>query len=133
MGRKKPGDGGRRRGGRKRRTPRAQGSDDTAHNRTVAGGPSGSSRLLLTRLLRDGLIWDVFIATTATAGSPNVVRLEFERAGRTKGTVRYTRPVEGALLAALHRGTSLSRATLEQELELAIRAAGDAEEPTPEA
>ena len=133
MGKKKPGDGGRRRGGRKRRTPgRGQGNDDAAHNRAVAGGPSGSSRLLLTRLLREGVIWHVFIATTAAAGSPNVVRLEFERSGRGLRKVRYSRPVEGPLLAALHGGSSLSRSDLEQELELAIRdATRDADEPPP--
>ena len=130
MGRKKSGSGGRRRGGRTRRSPaRGQGGEDATHNRALTGGPSGSSRLLLTRLLRDGTIWDVFIATTTTAGTANVTRLEFERSGPGRNKVRYTRPAEGPLLEALHGGASLSRADLQEELELAIRqAAGGADE-----
>lgn len=74
-------------------------------------------------------MWDVFIATTARAGAPNVVRLEFERRGQGQAKMRYTRPVEGSLLEALHTGASLSRAALEQELDLAIRQAGGPDEP----
>ena len=131
MGRKKSENGGRRRGGRRRGSPgRAQGSNEAAHNRAVTGEPSGSSRLLLTRLLRDGAIWDVFIATTATAGASNVIQLEFARSGPEQDGVRLTRWVEGPLLEALHSGASLSRSDLEHELELAIRQAdGGADEP----
>lgn len=131
MGNKNFEKNGARRRGRTGRssTRRAEANKDGMRNRTTAAG-QGSSRLLLTRLLRDGLIWNVFIATSATAGAPNVVRLEFERSGPGHDDVRYTRPVEGPLLDALHSGGSLSRVDLEHELELAIReGAGDADKP----
>jgi hypothetical protein len=86
----------------------------------TGGGTSGSSRLLLTRLHRDGTVWDVYIGTTSQAGARNVTRLEFEASGAGKEKVRYTRPAEGRLLEALHSGTAVSRAELEQELERAI-------------
>lgn len=125
MGRKKSENGGRRRGGRRASSPRAQDRGDAAHNRSGAGGGmSGSSRLLLTRLLREGAIWDVYVATSAQAGGQNTTRLEFERSGGGQGKVRYGTPVEGPLLDALHSGAPVSRSDLERELELAIRQAG---------
>ena len=133
MGRKKGGSGGRRRGRKRGSSPASgQGNGDAAHNRTVADGVSGSSRIRLTRLLRDGALWDVFIATTARAGSPNIVRLEFERSGAGRDRVRYARPVCGQLLEALHGGASLSRADLDEELERAIRQADAVADEPPE-
>ncbi|HUG39560.1 MAG TPA: hypothetical protein VMM12_03690 [Longimicrobiales bacterium] len=124
MGKKKPENGARRRGGKKRGpSRRPEVNRDATHNRLVSGAPSASSRLLLTRLLRDGAVWDVFIATTSSAGTPNVIRMEFEHGSAGRDIVRYSRAVEGPLLDALHSGTSLSRADLEQELEEAIREA----------
>lgn len=130
MGNKNFENGARRRGRTGRAsTRRAEVNKDGMRNRTIAAG-QGSSRLLLTRLLREGTIWTVFIATSAAAGAPTVIRLEFERSGPGQDKVRYTRPVEGPLLDALHSGGSLSRVDLEHELELAIReGAGDADKP----
>lgn len=130
MGKKNLGNGARRRGRTgQASTRRAEVNKDGMRSRTIAAG-QGTSRLLLTRLLREGTVWNVFIATSATAGAPNVVRLEFERSGPGHDEVRYTRRVKGPLLEALHSGGSLSRVDLEHELELAIReGAGDADKP----
>lgn len=123
MGRKRNGKDGRRGAGGRAASPRDQRGSDVAQ-RASAGGTQGPSRLLLTRLLRDGAIWEVHIATTARTGAPNLTLLEFEGTGTEQEKLCYTRPVEGSLLAALHSGTPVSRASLEEELELAFRDAG---------
>lgn len=74
--------------------------------------------------MREGAIWDVYVATTAQDGAPNVTQLEFEAAGAGPKRLRYTRPVQGLLLEALHNGTPVSRASLEEELDRAYRDAG---------
>lgn len=85
----------------------------------------GPARLLLTRLVREGAIWEVYIATTAQSGGANVTQLEFEGTGAEQEKLRYTRPAEGALLDALYSGSPVSRASLEEELDLAFAAADD--------
>lgn len=125
MGRRRTDRGARRGAGRRAVSSRDQGRSDAQHNRAVAGaGVSAPSRLLLTRLLHEGVLWDVHITTTPRPGASNITQLEFEGTGEKRGKVRYTRPVEGALLEALHSGIPVSRAGLEEELELAIRQAG---------
>ena len=89
-----------------------------------AGHGSGPTRLLLTRLLHGGAIWNVYVARTAESGGPNRTQLEFEAAGAASDGQRYTRRVEGEMLDALHRGKPVSRSALEEELELALRDAG---------
>jgi hypothetical protein len=116
-------NGGRRRGGPA--APRGKGKETRSPVRKEAPSPEGSSRLFLTRLLQGGAIWNGYVATTLRAGLPTLVQLEFERTAPGQGVVLYTRPVSGALLDALHSGGPLSRADLEQELELAIREAAD--------
>lgn len=124
MGRKRTEKGGRRGGGRRSASPRDQGRSDAGQNRAGAGGVApGPSRLRLTRLLREGGVWDVYIATTAQAGASNVTLLEFEGRDAQRKKVRYYRPVEGDMLEALHSGAPVSRARLDRELELAIREA----------
>lgn len=124
MGRKRSEKGGRRGAGRRSASPRDQGRSDASQNRAGAGGVApGPSRLRLTRLLREGGVWDVYVATTAQAGASNVTRLEFEGRDAQQKKVRYNRPVEGDMLDALHSGAPLSRARLDQELDLAIREA----------
>jgi len=80
----------------------------------------GSSRLLLTRVVREGAIWEVYVATTARTGARDVT-LEFERTGPEHSRLRHTRPVQGALLDALHNGAPVSRVRLLEELDLAVR------------
>lgn len=124
MGRKGSEKGPRRAAGKRASRPRATRGSEAAPNRADRGaGASGSSRLLLTRLLREGGIWDVYIATTAQAGTPNLTRLEFEGRGPERKNLRYSRPVESTILNALHSGGSVSRARLDEELEVAIREA----------
>jgi hypothetical protein len=80
-------------------------------------------------LVRDGAIWDVYVSTTAQNGAPNITRLEFEGKGPAGQRLRHTRPLEGALLDALHSGDPISRARLEEELDLAFRDAAGPSEP----
>jgi hypothetical protein len=82
---------------------------------------SGSSRIHLTNVLREGAIWNVFIATTAGHGAPAAVLLEFERTRGDNQAGRYSTPLTGRLREALYCGGSVSRAELVNELELAIR------------
>jgi hypothetical protein len=122
MGRKRPDKGGRRGGRRKGTPPGEQRRDDAPNSRLGAGADvSGSSRLLLTRLAREGEIWDVYVATIAQIGASNITQLEFERKGARWEKLRYTRPVGELLLDALHSGLPVSRASLEEELDLALR------------
>jgi hypothetical protein len=86
----------------------------------------GPSRLLLTRVLRDGEVWDVYVATIAQNGRPNRTELQFETRGADRKLRRCARPIEGELLAALHSGEPVSRSSLEGELDLAIQAPDDA-------
>jgi hypothetical protein len=51
-----------------------------------------------------------------------VTELEFE--DTRPNVARYSRRVEGKLLEALHNGAPVSRASLQDELELALVAAG---------
>jgi hypothetical protein len=83
----------------------------------------GPSRLLLTRLIREGSIWEVYVATRAQSGADNLTQLEFETPGPQHRRTRYARPVEGALLEALHTGAPVSRSSLEEQLDLAMREA----------
>jgi hypothetical protein len=122
MGRKRPDKGGRRGAGRRGGPPRDQPREDPSHNRAGPGaGAQEPARLRLTRVIREGVIWDVFVVTTAQSGSRNLTQLEFEATGADRRRIRYTRPVEGALLDALHTGAPLTRASVQQELELAIK------------
>lgn len=91
---------------------------------------SGPSRLRLTRLVREGTIWNVYVSTTAQNGAPNITRLEFEGKGPAGERLRHTRPLEGALLEALHSGAPISRARLEEELDEAFRHAAGPSEPS---
>jgi hypothetical protein len=84
---------------------------------------AGPSRLRLAEILHEGAIWEVYVSTTPQPGTQNVTRLEFQGDGPDQERVRYSRPVVGALLDALHRGHPVSRSALEEELELAIREA----------
>jgi hypothetical protein len=88
----------------------------------ATNGAAVPARLLLTRLARDGAIWNVYIVTSAPAGGPAHTQLEFEDPGAD--SVRYTRRAEGALLDALYSGAPVSRSNLQDELELALAAAG---------
>lgn len=95
----------------------------------------GPSRLRLTKVLHEGAIWDVYIATTPHSGGSNVTQLEFEASSADHGKLRHTRPVDGPLLDALLTGAPVSRARLGEELDLAFREAvavrsGDAGTPT---
>ncbi|MBR9990649.1 MAG: hypothetical protein KFH98_12895 [Gemmatimonadetes bacterium] len=98
------------------RTPRAAGRAVTQ-----PAAQSGSSRIHLTHILRDGAIWNVFVATTAGPGAPAAVLLEFERTGGDDAAHRYSTPLTGQLRDALYGGGSVDRADLVHELELAIR------------
>lgn len=127
MGRKRPQKGGRR-GARKSGTPRQdQRRDETAYNRAGGGAPGGGasepSRLLLTKVARGAEIWDVYIATIPQNGGSNLTQLEFQESGIRHLRPRYSRPLAGALLDALYAGAPVSRARLEEELELAVREA----------
>jgi hypothetical protein len=64
------------------------------------------------------------VATSAQSGAHNLTQLEFETTGPPHRRTRYARPVEGALLEALHNGAPVSRSSLEEQLDLAMR--GDA-------
>lgn len=131
MGKKKPQNGRGGRGSRRRGPPRDRGGQQHPPNRLELGGSDTSSRLLLTHVVREGALWEVFVATTASQRAPTEVRLEFVHRKPGQDPVRYSRPVSGALLEALHRGGALSRADLEQELDQAIR--GEApDDPSPD-
>jgi hypothetical protein len=122
MGRKRPEKGGRRGPGRRGGPSRDQQREDPSHNRAGPGaGAQEPARLRLTRVIREGVIWEVFVATTAQSGARNLTQLEFEATGPDRRRLRYARTVEGALLDALHTGAPLSRASVQQQLELAIR------------
>jgi hypothetical protein len=121
MGKKNPQNGRGARGRRKPGLPRDRGGQRQPPNRLELGGPDTSSRLLLTRIVREGVLWEVFVVTTAAHRAPATVRLEFVHSAPGRESVRCSRPVSGDLLETLHRGGSLSRADLEQELEQAIR------------
>jgi hypothetical protein len=121
MGKKKPQNGKGGRGNRRRGPTRDRGGHQQPPNRLELGGPDTSSRLLLTRVVREGALWEVFVATTAAQRAPTEVRLEFVQRRPGQDPVRYSRRVSGAVLDALHRGGALSRTDLEQELEQAIR------------
>lgn len=127
MDKKKSQHGGSGRGKRKRGSGR--GAQPPAQPPVLGGS---SSRLLLTRLLNGGQVWEVFVATTASERGPAEVRLEFERKGPGGDPLRHSRPLAGALLEALHAGDSLSRHDLDKELERAIRDAAPGD-PPPEA
>jgi hypothetical protein len=117
-------NGGRGHGGTDRGPARGGGrKKGRSHAGRNGAGPDGSSRLLLTQILHESAIWNVYIATTVRSGSPTLIQLQFERRAAGQNEVRYTRSAEGALLEALHSGRSLSRAELEQVLELAVREA----------
>ncbi|HSJ09791.1 MAG TPA: hypothetical protein VK928_07745 [Longimicrobiales bacterium] len=104
-------DRGPRRGSGGRPSPEQRRGEP---RRTAATeGAPGPARLLFTRLLRDGAIWSVYVATSGDGASRT--QLEFESTGR-----RCTRPVDGPLLAALHSGAPVSRSSLLDELELAL-------------
>jgi hypothetical protein len=130
MGKKKPQNGRGARESRKGGLPRDRGGQQQPANRLNLGGPDTSSRLLLTHVVREGAIWEVFVATTAAQRAPTEVRLEFVHSRPGQYPIRHSRRVTGALLDALHRGGALSRADLEQELEQAIR--GEAPDDLPQ-
>lgn len=124
MARNRPGKGGRRGGGRRPSSQSDQRRSDEAGNRQAGGNTApGPSRMLLTKVLREGAIWNVYVATIPQSGTSNLTQLEFERSAEQK-KLRYTRPAAEPLLDALHRGEPVSRASLQDELELAIRDAG---------
>ena len=126
MGSRRFENGGRRPAGGRKPSPRAPERKGGVPDRSGMGGAtSGSSRLLLTRLHREGVVWDVYIATTSQAGR-NTTRLEFEGGAVGEEKVRYSRPAEGQLLAALHSGAAVRRTDLEEALEQAIREGGGA-------
>lgn len=128
MGRKRSKKGSGRGSGRRSTSPRADRSGGATDARPRAdNGGEGTSRLLLTRLIREGAIWEVHVSTRVQGAAANVTRLEFESAGGPRTKLRYTRPVEGALLEALHSGAPVSRASLEEELERALRQAATAD------
>ena len=94
--------------------------------------PSSPSRLLLTRLIRKGAIWNVYVSTSPRSGGANLTELEFEDTGASPA--RYRRRVDGPLLEALHNGAPVSRSSLQDELEQALadlNAADGAEARTP--
>jgi hypothetical protein len=124
MGNRKPGKNARRRAGGKTASSRIQERNKTGRDAPGAGGMAGPSRLRLTRILRDGVIWEVYVTTTPRSAAENITLLEFEGSTLQEERVRYSRPVVGALLDALHNGRPVSRSDLEEELELAIREAG---------
>lgn len=129
MGKKKPQNDRGGRGDRRRGQPRDRGGPQQPPNRLELGGPGTSSRLLLTHVVREGALWEVFVATTAAQRAPTEVRLEFVHRRPGQDPIRYSSRVSGDLLEALHRGGPLSRADLEQELEQAIR--GEAPDDLP--
>jgi hypothetical protein len=81
----------------------------------------GTSRIHLTRIIRDGAIWNVVVATTGGDDATAAVLLEFERTDGDGQPDRYATPLTGRLRDALYGGGSVSRADLVHELELAIR------------
>lgn len=112
------------RGSRRRAKSGGEHGGETAGNRDGTGAtPQAPSRLLLTRLLHNGAIWEVYVTTGGPGGAPNVTQLEFQGAGPQQEKVRYSRTLEGPLLDALHSGAPISRAGLADELELAVRRA----------
>jgi hypothetical protein len=131
MGKKKPQNGRGGRGSRRRGPPRDVGGQQQQQqpNRLELGGPGTASRLLLTHVVREGALWEVFVAATAAQRAAATVRLEFVHRVPGREPVRYSRPVSGPLLEALHRGGPLSRAELEHELEQAIRDAAQDDAP----
>ncbi len=121
MGRKNSKKGAGR-GSSRRAKPGGEHGRETAGNRGgTEATPQTLSRLLLTRLLRDGVTWEVYVVTGSPGGAPNVTQLEFQGVGPEHEKVRHARPITGPLLDALHSGAPISRAGLEAELELAVR------------
>lgn len=114
MGPDKRGRAGR---GRKA-SSRAQPGREPRKRTAATEDPSGPSRLLLTRLMRKGAIWNVYVSTSPRSGGPNVTELEFEDTGANPARCR--RRVDGPLLEALHNGAPVSRSSLQDELELAL-------------
>ncbi len=128
MGRRKP-EKGRRRDGDRRRKSGEPPRDEPRRDRAGGGADApGSSRLLLTRLIREGSVWDVYVATATQTGGRTQTRLEFESAGPAHRRTRCSRPLSPSLLEALHKGTPVSRVSLEEELTLAL---GDLEPSDP--
>jgi hypothetical protein len=128
MGRKRSEKGGRRGPGRRAASQPDHRRGEPSGNRPGATGEvPGPARMLLTRVLREGAIWNVYVATTARSGAPNLTQLEFEGTGAGQAKLRCTRPVAGPLLDALHSGAPISRASLQAELELALHAAAPAD------
>jgi hypothetical protein len=82
---------------------------------------SGSSRIRLTHILRDGAIWQVFIVTTSGPGPTAAVLLEFERTGGAGEPDRHATPLTGRLRDALYDGGPVSRADLVRELDRALQ------------
>jgi hypothetical protein len=120
-------DKDRRNGSGKKRpaSPRDRRPRDGGRDRTSPpAGETGPARLLLTRLLRDSAVWDVYVATIAESGSPVRTRLEFVESGGPLQATRYTRPIAGPMLDALLSGMPVSRASLLAELEQALVDAG---------
>ena len=112
-----PDKGGRAGRGRKA-SARTQPGRGPRKRTAATEDPSGPSRLLLTRLIRKGAIWNVYVSTSPRSGEPNVTELEFEDTGANP--TRYRRRVDGPLLEALHNGAPVSRSSLQDELELAL-------------
>jgi hypothetical protein len=127
MGKKKPENGGAGRRRRKRRSPGEARGQQPPPNQLDIAGPGTSSRLLLTHVIREGALWEVFVAATAPQKEGATVHLEFVHKARDTSPVRYSRPVFGPLLEALHTGGPMSRRDLERELEQAIRDAAPAD------
>jgi hypothetical protein len=118
-------DRGRRSGPGRKAPTRPDQRREQRNRNDASDSPPGPSRLLLTKLIREGTIWNVYVATTPHSGGPNRTHLEFEHA--SAGAVRYVRRAEGPLLDALHSGAPVSRSNLQGELELALAAGGAAD------
>lgn len=79
----------------------------------------GAGRIPLTLLERQGAFWQVYL-TGVSADPAGHMQLDFERTGENGPPLRYTRTLSGPLLTALQDGETLSRSSLNSELEQAL-------------
>jgi hypothetical protein len=121
--------GGRRgSGGTSRQGGEERGRRGPARPVPQPAAHDGASRIKLTHILREGVIWNVFVTTTAGQAAAAAVLLEFERTGGDGLMDRYSTPLTGRLRDALYGGGSVSKADLLHELQLAIESAAASRE-----
>jgi len=82
----------------------------------------GNSRLLLTLLEHQGVIWTVYLANVRDAQPAARMLLQFEPSGSNEESVCHSRPVAGKLWGALQAGEAVQRSDLTAELAEALAA-----------